>query len=84
MKVIRKNAEEVKRQLALRLRETRKCSGKPLKKICAEAGITGATLFNIERGTSLPSLPLILLLAKSLGVTVDYLCGDDAEGGGVA
>ena len=64
--------------LAQRLREWRKSSGKPLKRVAQEFGVSHSTWARWEAGSRFPSAEFILLLANYIGVPVcDLFCFDE-------
>ncbi len=47
------------------------------RKLAQRVGVRGSTIALYESGERYPSIPMLIRLAKELGVTVDYLLGVD-------
>jgi transcriptional regulator with XRE-family HTH domain len=60
-----------------RLRELRERAGIRQGDLAARAGVSGPYLSSIEYGRGNPTLDVIVSLAKTLGVPVGRLFGDD-------
>jgi DNA-binding XRE family transcriptional regulator len=61
-----------------RLRECRKAAGLSQEKLAVEADVARSTLHRAECG-ELPKVHTAIKLARVLGVTVEYLWGDDVQ-----
>lgn len=62
-----------------RLRKTRKEQGHTLQSLAEQVGIQKSSLGNIERGDKSPSLDIVIALADSLNISIDYLLGRTDE-----
>ncbi len=60
-------------QIASRVRAKRKALGLTQKELAAVANITHQQISKIESDEGLPSVPVLLSLSRTLGVTADYL-----------
>lgn len=70
--------------LAQRLKQSRTEKQLTQKALAEKVGTTAATISAYEKGDKKPSLENITNIAKYLGVSIDWLCGnDDAEKGKV-
>lgn len=57
-------------------RKLRDCRGtRPAREIASRLGITQQTLTGYERGRAYPDLPMLVMLARTYGVTTDWLLG---------
>jgi transcriptional regulator with XRE-family HTH domain/catechol 2,3-dioxygenase-like lactoylglutathione lyase family enzyme len=59
-------------RMAERLREARGQRGLTLKEVAAHSSISPAHLSQVERGETVPSVPTLLAISSSLGVSPDY------------
>jgi transcriptional regulator with XRE-family HTH domain/catechol 2,3-dioxygenase-like lactoylglutathione lyase family enzyme len=59
-------------RMAERLREMRAQRGLTLKEVAAQSSISVAHLSQVERGETVPSVPTLLAISSSLGVSPDY------------
>lgn len=62
-----------------RMRQLREASGLTLAELAEQTGINPFTLGRYERGTQAPSVDRGLLVARALGVSLDYLAGEDSR-----
>ena len=65
--------------LDLRLRISRELKRMQQKEVSEKTGISKSSLSNYETGDSVPSMHNLIDLADLYGVTLDYLCGRDAD-----
>ena len=61
-----------------RMREIRKRRGESLSALGERTGISPSVLSRYENGKLVPSVEKALLVAKALGVSLDYLVNNDA------
>ena len=73
--------EELGRILGLRIRDLREKKKLTQQDLADKAGTTRATVSKWETGESEPSATQLRLIADALGVSTDYLCGNDASVG---
>ena len=59
-------------RMAERLREARAQRGLTLKEVATRSSISIAHLSQVERGETIPSVPTLLAISSSLGVSPDY------------
>lgn len=71
-------AEEPPTAVAPRLRELRRAGGLTLEAAASRVGLSPAHLSRLETGRRLPSLPILLALARTYGTTVSDLLGEAA------
>lgn len=62
--------------MAPNLRERRRAAGLTLEAAAARAGLSAAHLSRLETGHRQPSLPVLLALSRSYGITVSDLLGE--------
>ncbi len=65
-------------ELSERLSALRKEKGLTLRELAEQVGITAAALSTYEKGQKEPSLGYAKKLAQYYGVSLDYLCGEEA------
>lgn len=63
--------------IAERLREAREKKGITQFDAAAKVGISHVALGYFERGVKMPSIAVLIELARLYGVSLDYLCGND-------
>ena len=63
-------------QLGLRVKGCRKKSGFSQEELADRVGAATSTIAHAESGTSKPSLPLLVKIARELGVSIDQLLCD--------
>jgi transcriptional regulator with XRE-family HTH domain/catechol 2,3-dioxygenase-like lactoylglutathione lyase family enzyme len=70
-------------RMAERLREMRAQRGLTLREVAAQSSISAAHLSQVERGETVPSVPTLLAISSSLGVSPDYFfrAADDSPAG---
>lgn len=68
--------------LEKRLKEAREAVGKTQTELARELGVTPAAYSYFESGDRTPSLAVVKRISIILGVSIDYLVGMDASGGG--
>lgn len=61
-----------------RIKEKRKLTWKD---VAANTGHTGASLSSMRNGHKMPSMGIARSIARSLGTTIEALCGDDVPAG---
>ncbi|MBW1716520.1 MAG: helix-turn-helix transcriptional regulator [Deltaproteobacteria bacterium] len=61
--------------LRKRITETRKSHGMNQAELAEKAGVTPAAISQIEKGTRVPTIPVLHRIANVLGVSLDYLTG---------
>ena len=61
--------------LRKRITETRKSLGMNQAELAEKAGVTPAAISQIEKGTRVPTIPVLHRIANVLGVSLDYLTG---------
>lgn len=76
VKFMMKNPEKV---WFRNLQKAREAKGWTQVKLSMEVGISQQSVTYYETGTRIPSLEVAEKLAKTLGVTIDYLLGNDDE-----
>jgi len=62
--------------LRKRITETRESHGMNQAKLAEKAGVTPAAISQIEKGTRVPTIPVLHRIANVLGVSLDYLTGE--------
>ncbi len=67
--------EELKYIIGGNIRLAREKAGFSQAELAEKLGITGASISAYENGVSIPSVPVILQIAKTLNVSIDFLCG---------
>jgi len=65
----------MKVKLGERLKELRARDNISQAKLAEQIGIDNAMIAHVERGKSLVSIPVLILLAKIFNVSTDYLLG---------
>lgn len=78
----REKAEQIKRMIGSRLREARTRRGWTQELAAERLDLAVESYARIERGTSFPSFPTLLAIAKELEVRPDVLLGLDEEKAG--
>ena len=73
--------EDLSRMLGARIKELREKKKMTQQELADYAGTTRATVSKWETGDSEPGATQLRLIAEALGVSVDYLCGNDASVG---
>lgn len=63
-------------QLGLRVKSYRKKAGFSQEELADRVGAATSTIAHAESGTSKPSLPLLVKVARELGVSIDQLLCD--------
>lgn len=63
-------------QLGLRVKSYRKKAGFSQEELADRVGSATSTIAHAESGTSKPSLPLLVKIARELGVSIDQLLCD--------
>lgn len=58
------------RHLAAKLRAWRIESGRTLKNVAEQTGVSDAQISNIERGFGVPSFSVLIILCREAGITV--------------
>ncbi|RLC08733.1 MAG: hypothetical protein DRH43_09540 [Deltaproteobacteria bacterium] len=61
--------------LRKRITETRKSHGMNQAELAEKAGVTPAAISQIEKGTRVPTIPVLHKIANVLEVSLDYLTG---------
>ena len=61
--------------LRKRITETRETQGMNQAELAEKAGVTPAAISQIEKGTRVPTIPVLQRIANVLGVSLDYLIG---------
>jgi len=61
--------------LRKRITETRERHGLNQAELAEKAGVTPAAISQIEKGTRVPTIPVLHRIANVLGVSLDYLIG---------
>ncbi|MBW1698972.1 MAG: helix-turn-helix transcriptional regulator [Deltaproteobacteria bacterium] len=61
--------------LRKRITETRESQGMNQAELAEKAGVTPAAISQIEKGTRVPTIPVLHRIANVLGVSLDYLTG---------
>jgi len=61
--------------LRKRITETRKSHGMNQAELAEKAGVTPAAISQIEKGTRVPTIPVLHRIANVLEVSLDYLTG---------
>lgn len=61
--------------LRKRISETRQSHGMNQAELAEKAGVTPAAISQIEKGTRVPTTPVLHRIANVLGVSLDYLTG---------
>ena len=61
--------------LRKRITETRESQGMIQAELAEKAGVTPAAISQIEKGTRVPTIPVLHQIANVLGVSLDYLTG---------
>ncbi len=69
---------KIQRRIGERLRERRLALHKKQTVVAGLAGITTDYLYQLERGKKLPTLPVLVALARVLQVPLDHLTSEDA------
>lgn len=64
-----------KEVLRKRITETRESHGMNQAELAEKAGVTPAAISQIEKGTRVPTIPVLHRIANVLGVSLDYLAG---------
>ena len=65
--------------LAKRLKAAREKAGKSQDQVAKAVGVTQAAYSYFENGYKTPTLPVAKRIAAALGVSLDYLVGNDDE-----
>lgn len=73
------NIHQQVKEIALRIKQTRKQSQLSLEKLASLSGVSRATISKIERGESLPSTTVLAKLSKALGLSMTELVAQQAE-----
>ena len=61
--------------LRKRITEARESHGMNQAELAEKAGVTPAAISQIEKGTRVPTIPVLHRIANVLGVSLDYLAG---------
>ena len=61
--------------LRKRITETRESQGMNQAELAEKAGVTPAAISQIEKGTRVPTIPVLHRIANVMGVSLDYLTG---------
>ncbi|MFX0199563.1 MAG: helix-turn-helix domain-containing protein [Candidatus Hodarchaeota archaeon] len=61
--------------LRRRITETRESQGMNQAELAEKAGVTPAAISQIEKGTRVPTIPVLHRIANVMGVSLDYLTG---------
>ena len=61
--------------LRKRITETRESHGMNQAELAEKAGVTPAAISQIEKGSRVPTIPVLHRIANVLGVSLDYLTG---------
>jgi transcriptional regulator with XRE-family HTH domain len=69
--------EALAQRLGARLRERRQALGQTLAQVAAEAGISVSYLSAVEKGTNMPSLPVLGALVHALRLTLHELLREE-------
>jgi transcriptional regulator with XRE-family HTH domain len=69
--------EVVERRITERLRRVRRERGLTLEQVAASAGVSAGYLSRVEQGHRIPSIGTLVVLARSLEVSVAELLADD-------
>lgn len=64
-------------EFSQRLKQARETKGLLQSKLVELTGISQTCLSKYETGKSLPNTLNLIILAESLGVSLDWLCGND-------
>ncbi len=64
-------------ELGLRIKDRRERLNLSQQTLAEKSGVYSTTIGRIERGDLCPSIDIIFRLAISLGVSIDYLCGNE-------
>lgn len=64
---------------AQRIKSLRLDKGYSQKKLGDLVGVSKVSIFNYENGLQLPSVDILVLLAKALNCSVDYLLGINSD-----
>jgi transcriptional regulator with XRE-family HTH domain len=64
---------DIKKMIGVRIAEVRKKKGMTQKKLAEKMGISPTYLSSIERGKENPTLDMLIILAKSLGVDLGVI-----------
>lgn len=66
-------------KLAERLRQQRKLKGKTQNDLAELLNVRRATYGEYERGNNLPPIDKLVIIADALGVSIDYLVGNEEK-----
>jgi len=66
--------------LGIRLKRVRERSGKSLREVARELGVSASFLSQMERGKSQPSVATLYSLSQLLGVSIDELFAEEDDG----
>lgn len=73
----------VKKVFSERLKQAREKKGLSLKALRDSVGVSQSAMSHYANGTTLPTLDIAMKIAQELEVSVDWLCGNEDENGGV-
>lgn len=71
------------RNIGARIRYMRRQRSVSLDQLAAAANVTKSYLSKVERGLSVPSISTVLKIAKSFGVSVAQLVGEEEDSGSI-
>ena len=69
--------------LGAKISAARKQKGLTQEKLAEKVGISNVYMGEIERGTKIPKLPVLIAIIEALEVSADYLLQDKISAGGV-
>lgn len=64
-------------QLGARLRQVRTARGMSVRELARRAGCSASLVSQVERGVTAPSAGVVYSLANELGISLDFLFGED-------
>ena len=76
-----KNKDDLARRIGSKVKELRKESGLPQKKLADATGLSSALLSRIENGLAMPSIPTLQVISDTLKAEIGYFFQDREEKG---